>query len=103
MCDFCARGDPEWEYPCENFTGLTIHGKLGSPVAGATWFSVGEWGACEACRRLVEHEDWDRLVNRILAARGDPRAAGFRAGLAQVIDRFRTHRAGPAVRAGERP
>lgn len=42
VCDFCMGPDPVWEYDCRDF-------QYGQGAA-----SLGSWGACEVCSRLIE-------------------------------------------------
>jgi len=82
FCDFCAFSEISKAYPTDE---PGIH-----------------WYACPACVELIENEDWDRLVDRCLAAYGQTRFLSDdekRVVLAQVealVRAFRSFRLVPA-------
>ena len=81
FCDFCA------------FPGISKAYPTDEPVI--------HWYACPACDELIENEDWDRLVDRCLAAYGQTRLSDDERGvvLGQVealVRAFRSCRLVPA-------
>jgi hypothetical protein len=74
-CDFCYAADPEWVYPAEDF-----------PMPNYGWGSGGAWTACEACSKLIEAGEHDRLVERVMRRAPNARAAAA-AGFGSVVRR----------------
>lgn len=60
MCDFCSQPNPRWVYPAKDF------GEIVTKFA-----SVGDWGACEECKQLIQAGDWDTLAQRSMTFIGD--------------------------------
>lgn len=58
-CDFCNEDDPMWMIPARDFSLPEAFGPL-SPG------SLGNWSACETCKRLIESDQWNRLVTRAI-------------------------------------
>jgi hypothetical protein len=56
VCDFCSSAGPAWRYPARTFIAYRV-----STLAGE---SVGDWAACETCRRLIEADDRRGLAER---------------------------------------
>lgn len=60
VCDFCTLAPARWSYPCRTF-------RLQLQDAGRTEFtSVGGWGACDACRELVDARRESALLGRVM-------------------------------------
>jgi hypothetical protein len=57
ICDFCSGRPVRWCYPAYSFQ-LDSYG----------WQSVGNWGACDPCSRLMEAGDLAGLTERAVAA-----------------------------------
>jgi hypothetical protein len=55
-CDFCYAEEPTWQIPVRSFEleDLPGHG------------SAGDWAACDACMTLIERNDWNGLVRRVV-------------------------------------
>ncbi len=58
VCDFCTLAPATWSYPCRTFRLRWSN--------GIEFNSVGGWGACEACRELIEADEPPRLLARVL-------------------------------------
>lgn len=56
-CDFCNGGIPVWVVPARDF--LMPHSDHD--------FSSGDWAACDECAPLIERNDWNGLVSRVVA------------------------------------
>lgn len=50
VCDFCAKPDPEWDYPCAPFVMYTLETERGVEHTR----SVGGWMACGVCSDVIE-------------------------------------------------
>ncbi len=98
VCDFCFAPDPQWRYACEPFTAWRAPGRA--------WFSTSLcWRACDACRLLIERDDWARLTDVTAAAiaafpgiEWDELPPVLKPFLTEVYRNVRTHRLGEAVR-----
>lgn len=55
-CDFCSAESPTWMIPARDFHAV-----------GAS-YSDGGWGACEACKTLVDGDRWNTLIARVMTA-----------------------------------
>jgi hypothetical protein len=59
-CDFCGSAEVAWQFPCETWD-------IENPVApGLTHRMLDSWMACTPCRDLVDADDWDGLLARVL-------------------------------------
>ena len=81
-CDFCATPGVVWAYPAASVPVRYESGK-------ELWVR-GDWGACDACAALIEHDDYRGLTARACSALGTP--PEFIGGL---LETFRAHRSGP--------
>lgn len=61
-CDFCSTGRPEWVLPTRGFTLPDME------HAPDDHMSAGDWAACDECARLIERNQWSRLVERAVTA-----------------------------------
>lgn len=89
-CDFCGDPRPTWKYAAEPFT---------RSVAGSAVAIVFDelWAACDACHRLIEADQWARLLRR--HKRLNPHADTTPVVVADVAalwQQFRIRRIGPA-------
>lgn len=66
-CDFCSSDDPEWVIPTRTFDS----GSFPMPTGLVDTASGENFAACEACRNLVETNQWNGLVRRVAKAMGD--------------------------------
>lgn len=57
VCDFCSTPNPRWSYPTKDFT---------SAYDGFDVELRGGWAACDECKRLIDHEDRIKLVDRAM-------------------------------------
>jgi hypothetical protein len=95
QCDFCSAPCPSWRYPARSFIAYRA-----SNLAGE---SVGDWAACDACHKLIEADDRDRLAQRSLDEliskhpEARPAAEILFQDLADLHWQFFEHRCGPAV------
>lgn len=55
-CDFCSAEDPGWILPASAYE------------LGFGHWNEGDWAACGECARLLERNQWNRLVERAWAA-----------------------------------
>lgn len=69
ICDFCSGVPVAWAYPTDDFT-------LDSPKGGE-WGSHGSWACCDPCARLIERDDYEALLKRMVkrVQRANPAAA----------------------------
>lgn len=68
ICDFCNVHRPSLNtIECESFEGPTIefNGKT------ITFNSVGDWGACDDCKALIDADNWDEILERNMATQGE--------------------------------
>src|SRR5580765_4343476 len=55
LCDFCSgKTRPFKEYKCKDFD------------SGAGLMSLGDWNACPKCAELIDADDRDGLLDRVL-------------------------------------
>lgn len=89
-CDFCSAPHPTWVYPCTTFT-------LG------TYGSVGDWGACDTCHRLIDTGQWARLTDRAVAHQPKAIRSQARRWVGTLHRAFRQHQTGDPHPLGRHP
>jgi hypothetical protein len=99
VCDFCSRDDPAWTFPCETFEEPNV------PWLPFRHMSVGQWGACETCAKLIRTRRWNRLASRCVQSimnRHSDWGEGERRLMVVYMRKlhreFEKHRTGPPVR-----
>lgn len=55
VCDFCRFGSAAWVLPVKDFT---------TPIGTQ---SGGGWAACDDCAALIERNQWNALIRRVVA------------------------------------
>ena len=55
VCDFCLTERAQWNIPAKTFT---------TPVQTHT--SAEDWAACDVCVSLIERNQWNALVRRVM-------------------------------------
>lgn len=95
ICDFCSDPKVHASLPCETF--IAPNAVLES--AGFTAESVGHWGACLECDRLIKADDWKGLLNRSInkfAENHGPLPSGMLGAVREMVrglhEEFRQHR-----------
>jgi hypothetical protein len=63
-CDFCSSEDAKYWYDAQDFDVYTVISKEAQTVGR----SVGSWFACEHCARLIDKDDKDGLMKRVIDA-----------------------------------
>lgn len=60
ICDFCSEKPVVASYAADDFEATPFS------VPGASLYqtSVGGWAACATCEKLIDANDWDRLLDR---------------------------------------
>jgi hypothetical protein len=76
VCDFCLNPNPVWEYSCGP---IAI---VGNPNIDA---SDDEWFACDACHRLIEEGDLEKMVADMVGRQPPPAPPFQRRPLAQQL------------------
>lgn len=103
MCDFCGqRVALPWSYPC----GLVDLREMRNPLMS---HSNDDWAACEGCHSLLEVDDIEGLISRMLekvlgeAVEDMPsfQLLLVRRDVRKHLARFTAARTGPAVREPE--
>ena len=56
-CDFCRTGTAAWVLPVRDF----------APSELPQHTSTGGWAACGECARLIEKDQWNALVRRVVS------------------------------------
>lgn len=90
-CDFCNEDatTPGWVVPAKDFE---------MPGGSAFGMSDGDWGACEACVKLIEADDWTDLIARVVSGKGNQGDAPddvVAVHLARIYHRLRANMTGP--------
>jgi len=91
-CDFCYADYPEYQIPARTFT-------RGASV------SVGDWAACDGCVRLIQRDQWNKLMERVVAswtARHGQMSEAVRADLRGMYRQLRKNITGSPRRTGPR-
>lgn len=60
ICDFCTLAPASWSYPCRTFQVQY------SDAVKTVFTSVGDWGACDACKELIEADEPPKLFARVM-------------------------------------
>lgn len=60
ICDFCTLERAGWSYPCRTFQ-VQLHDDKKT-----VFTSVGDWGACDACKELIEADEPPKLFARVM-------------------------------------
>lgn len=99
VCDFCIQSGVEWAYDADDVQLPT-----------GDW-SRGGWAACNPCHLLIDSQEWQPLIDRVLDHSPTVRALGgstavrelFRFAQEAILLAFRRGRLGhgPARRVGE--
>lgn len=97
-CDFCGDRHPAWHYPCREFVRGVVPGSRRLVL-----HMMGPWAACASCRRLIDADEWGRLLRRVtrLYRAANPglspaAALAIEAELPALWLQFQAHRTGPA-------
>lgn len=103
VCDFCLDPHPTWDFGCENFLD-----EAGPNDENTVGVALGDWAACDACKRLIVADEWDRLADRSIQgqiAHNQEAAAAYaaspaimlvnRMGMYNLHQQFRKARTGP--------
>lgn len=61
-CDFCSDTNPAFILPTRGFK------MPGLDVLPDDHMSAGDWAACDTCAKLIERDQWNRLVQRAVDA-----------------------------------
>ncbi len=89
-CDFCYTDESVWVLPARDF------------VADFGYGSQGDWSACECCGRLIDTNQWSRLLRRVVASRQartrEPMAELERMALSRLYRKLRQNVTGPLRR-----
>src|SRR5947199_10636530 len=59
-CDFCGAVGSDWSYSVDQVERSVGRGH------DLDVRSVGNWGACEHCHKLIQRENWKGLLSRAL-------------------------------------
>lgn len=85
-CDFCFADFPEWLVPARDFEVMPGH------------MSDGDWSACAECVRLIESNQWARLLRRARQSwerrHEEVMPPAMEAGLARMYRLLRKHISG---------
>ncbi|WP_155830110.1 hypothetical protein [Glycomyces tenuis] len=93
-CDFCNATDPVWSYRAPGIGSLAFDGD--DQVVHEDDFG-DDWAACRTCAHLIERGMRRRLLDRAVAAFGDP---ALRPGLQALHAAFFLQKRGKRRRLG---
>lgn len=82
LCDFCSNPRAPHTYAADNF----IMQELVQGDMRLTHESVGHWAACDMCAELIDSNQWETLIERVLNSQGIPIASLERRAIHQVLE-----------------
>jgi len=93
-CDFCSDPAIHWRYPAGNHI-LGLYQLSGQILVTE---SIGDWGACEECHRLIENGDRLGLLRRSVQNLGiQPLPLELFQELGRIHTEFFAYRSGPPI------
>lgn len=74
VCDFCYEPEPGFCLPVRDFLFGGMVATTDMPDGNkARNESLGNWAACGVCAKLIERNDWNGLIRRVLASYAERR------------------------------